>query len=279
MEEWIAQRNAAQVILGAYGTSVVAALPGAVRHYLLTLPAGEATDAYIARLAVQLEIQMSGVEDPLTGATMQYPLGRDVVIAAIASNAATGKEHIREEANLCVKTTYILTEVGKSKALRNREGGVDAGVDAPYDAIAAGSGVTATAHKQIILPLVFGAKYPISARDVAAVNEHFPEKEDRCMKCITAFSAAGAVDTPRIALAPAVCMDAGLLHARLTVVAETLPGLLLRALCELGFLGPAFFRGRVFLAEGAPYPFGSKTLILAYADWMQRQVERPRKTA
>ena len=277
MEEWIAQRNAAQVILGAYGTSVVAALPGAVRHYLLTLPASEATDAYIARLAVHLDIQMSGAEDPLTGATMQYPLGRDVVIAAIASNAATGKEHIREEANLCVKATYILTEVGKSKALRNREGKVDAGVDAPHDAIT--GGVTATAHKQIILPLVFGAKYPISPRDVAAVNEHFPEKEDRCMKCITAFSAAVPADIPRIALAPAVCMDAELMHARLTVVADTIPALLLRALCELGFLGPAFFRGRVFLAEGMPYPFGGKTLVLAYADWMQRQVERPRKAA
>ena len=273
MEEWIAQRNAAQAILGAYGTSVVAALPAAVRHYLLTLPPGEARDGYIVRLAVQLDILMSGNEDPLTGACMQYPLGRDVVVAAIASNAAATNEHISGESNLCVKATYILTEVGKSKALRQREGKVDAGVDVPHDAIE-GSG--ATGHKQIVLPLVFGAKYPISARDVAAVNEHFPEKEDRCMKCIAAFSAAagGDAEGSRLVLTPTVCMDVDLMHARLEVVAATIPGLLLRGLRELGFIGPAFFTGRTFLAEGVAYPFRGRTLVLAYAEWLQRHVER-----
>lgn len=274
MEEWLAQRNAAQVILGAYGTCVVQALPDAVRYFLEGMPETEQRDVYIARLAGYLDNFMNDQRDPLTGASMTYPMGRDLVVASVAANAAT-KEHIREEANLCVKATYVLTEVAKNKSCRRRERDTD--TSANFDAVDP-SATAAVQHKQIVLPMVFGAKFPLTPRDVQAVNEHFPEKEDRCMKSIAAFSAAaGSDDSPQLVLSPLVCMSVELLYARLQVVASQIPGLLLRALTDLGLLGPSFFRGRMFLPDGVPYPYAGRTLILAYAEWLQRHVERAMK--
>ena len=271
MEEWLAQRNAAQVILGAYGSSVVQALPDAVRHFLEGMPATEERDVYIARLAGYLDNFMHNQVDPLTSASMAYPMGKDLVIASVAANATT-KEHIREETDLCIKATYVLTEVAKNKSCRRHE--KDTLTNISMDAVDASSS-SSVQHKQVVLPMVFGAKYPLTARDVDAVNEHFPEKEDRCMKSIAAFSAAaGSNDEPRLVLSPLVCMSVELLHARLVEVSSEIPALLLRALSELGLLGPAFFRGRIFLPDGVLYPFGGRTLVLAYAEWLQRHVER-----
>lgn len=291
MDEWSSQRNAAQVLLGAYGRSVVDTLPEALEYLLRSLAPGENRDAFVFGLAVALDTSISGQEDPITGERMMYPMGRDIVYAAIAAKACATREHIAKESNLCVKSTYVLTELGKSRTLRQRESYAEEDhLASPVDAVVhtAESLLSSAMYKQIVLPMVFGGRCPITSQDVAAIAPHFPEDEDRCMKCINAYStaafhgeAAHGEAAHGLTLNPFVALTEDAFVTRVQHIAEQAPGLLLRALMEAGFMGPQFFRSRrMNLPQGVAYPFGGKCLPFAFAEWYVGKVERssPKKS-
>ena len=275
--DWPAQRNAAQLILGAYDKSVVEMLPSMVRHLIRQMPVGTARNEFIFILAQQLDVLIAGKVDPISNESNVFPMGRDTVLAAFAANSLE-KPKIDAENDLCAKAELVLDDLAENRVLKKRMVTLSASTQTkvPYDAIVIpGTEFHPNLFRQIVFPMVFGAKNPITARDVQTVNEHFPAREDRCMKLINSFSVTyGSSQMTALALNPSVSMDLDIFHERLETVATSTPGLLLRALCELGYMGPRFFSGKAFLPDRFPYPFGEKSLPLAFAEWYQTHVEQ-----
>jgi hypothetical protein len=122
---------------------------------------------------------------------------------------------------------------------------------------------------------VFGAKFPITARDVLCVNEHFPEQEDKCIKFINTYSVTFGSNAPAgLSLNPMVSMDLSIFFERMVTAATTCPGLVMRALLQLGFMGPSFFGQGPFLPKSVPYMFPGRCLPLAFAEYFQDLVEQ-----
>jgi hypothetical protein len=276
--EWVAQRNAAQVILSAYEKSVVESLPDMMLFLLKKMGGRVSLGEFIFGLAQHVDMQVSGQTDPITGDSLVFPMGRDVVIAAIAQEAMQ-RHDIADEVDLCTKTEMVLEHISRNKMLKRRLANSTSEPPAVYDAIQTepDADFHPNVFRQIAMPMVFGGKYALSARDVQAVNENFPAHEDRCMKLVNAFSVAqgGGGKPVALTLIPRVSMDADVFYERLVTVTTETPGLLLRALSGLGYMGPAFFRREMVLPAGVTYPFGTQSLPLAFAEDFSREVEQP----
>ena len=254
-------------------------LPDMMLFLLNKLGGGAHLGEFIFGLAQHVDMQISGQKDPITHETLVFPMGRDVVVAAIAQEAMQ-RHDVADEVDLCSKTVMVLEHISRNKMLKRRLAISSSEPPAVYDAIQteANADFHPNVFRQIAMPLVFGGKYPLSIRDVQAVNENFPANEDRCMKLVNAFSVTqgGGHKPVALMLNPRVSMDIDVFYERLVTVTTEAPGLLLRALSGLGFMGPAFFRKEmVALPRGSIYPFGDKSLPLAFAEDFSRQVEEP----
>jgi hypothetical protein len=168
----------------------------------------------------------------------------------------------------------------KSKGFRRRVSSLTPGEElAACDAIRLDPGRVEfhpNFFRQIVFPMVFGAKSPISLRDVQSVNEHFPEQEDKCIKFINSYAVTFASNTPgALTINPVVGMDCNVFYERMVTLAGTSPGLFLRALIRVGLMGPNFFESGPFMPKGLPYMFERRSLPLAFAEYIQDLVEQP----
>jgi hypothetical protein len=265
--EWYRQRNAAQVILSCYHKSIVESLPDMVLYFLRHINTPR-KNVFILEIAKKIDVLIAGNKDPITRKTVFFPMGVDVVLVCLA---ATLIDSFGDVSDLCEKSEIVLREMKRHRGLRKRA----EGKDDEFSSNAMPFLLDTEIHKQVVLPMVFGAKHAIAARDVKELNLCFPRDETQCMKLISAFSAKPITDvesTFEISFHP-LAMTEQILYERLCNVVNFSPGLLLKALSELGYMGPYFFTHRMFLPEGATYPFGSLSLPLAYAEWLQSQVE------
>jgi len=276
--DWYRQRAQAQNILGVYGKSVVESLPDMMFYFLSQIPQGPKRDRYIFDLAVQIDLLVSSRADPVTDSICIFPMGKDVVIAGVAESICKS-DRIQAEEDLCVKASMVLEEVSRSRVFRKRLGALTpAEQEAVCDAIHMDPGKTEfhpNFFRQIVFPMVFGAKFPITARDVLSVNEHFPEQEDKCIKFINTYSVTFGSNAPSgLSLNPMVSMDLSIFFERMVTASTTCPGLVMRALLQLGFMGPSFFGQGPFLPKGVPYMFPGRCLPLAFAEYFQDLVEQ-----
>jgi ribosomal protein S11 len=270
MDRWKAQRDAAQATFGSYGSSLVKMMPDMIKYWM-SLLAPDVAEKFAYMLVHNLDIKMSGKVDPSTGRSSAYPFGRDVVITAMASHS-NKIQHIRDESNLCTKVSMILEELGHNKILNERNA-ADIGGDGEVPT----SAQTDMEYKRIVFPMVFGARVCLGTRETETVDKHYPHDEDRCMKLINGLSVEYANrHRPTIGLNP-LRLDVEHLYDLLKRATEHYPILLMRGLSEFGYMGPKFFSGkecRVLMLKGMEYPFGSKTLPLAFAEHYESFIER-----
>jgi hypothetical protein len=268
--EWNSQRNAAQLILGCYHKSVVESLPDMMQFFIQSVQGISSThlkEEYLFNLAVKLDVLIANQVDPITETTSAFPMGTDTFLCGVIASV---QRDFREETDLTRKASLILQELARPGGFYVKR--IEHHAD--YFTL-----LDQDMQKQFILPMVFGANAPITAKDVQEVNMCFPDDETKCMKLVNAFSGAAeskSKDAIAITLNPKPAMNGVVFYNRLCDLVNTSPGLLLRALSTLGFMGPQFFRRTsMFLPSDCAYPFGTKSLPLAFAEWFHGIVERP----
>jgi len=257
-----------QRTLSVYGTSVVQALPDMLLFLLRCTPTSvQPREEAAFDLACRLDQALAHCRDPMTGVAQGFPLGRDVIITAAATEAVALRA-VSAERNLCRRASMVLHAVKEQDRMQEIVRHGSTGTVEPGDVAFSEVGL-----KQVVFPLVFGSLKPVSPREVRELDEFVKRLDEvSCMKLLgtRVDDADAARHTVLFGTVPGMMLDA--LEARLHRVCQDMPVLAYQAVKAMGLMGAQVYEDD--WSPPANYPFGCRSLATAYANHLEKIYEQ-----